>query len=52
MGIYWTVLVTVHRTDDSVIDTMEGWQLSDTTLDKIQQDVDALLNGEDDDGNA
>jgi len=52
MGIYWTVLVTVHDTDDSVIGTMEGWQLSDTTLDKIQWDVDAFINEENDDGNA
>jgi len=46
MAIYWTVKVTVHNTDDSVIGTLEGWQLSDTTLDKIQEDVNAFLEPE------
>jgi hypothetical protein len=49
MGIWWTVLVTVHDEANNVIDTLEGWQLNDTTLDKIQQDVDEVLKAKESD---
>ena len=48
MKYWWTVLVTVHDEANNVVGTMEGWQLNDTTLDKIQQDVDEFLTPEED----
>ena len=46
MSIWWTVLVTIHDKANDVVGTLEGWQLSETTLDKIQQDVDEFLKPE------
>ena len=49
MSIWWTVLVTIHDKANDVVGTLEGWQLSETTLDKIQQDVDEFLKPEEND---
>jgi hypothetical protein len=40
---WWEVKVVIHDSADKVVAELEGWQLSDTTLDKIQSDVDAVL---------
>jgi hypothetical protein len=48
---WWEVKVTIHDSANNVVAELEGWQLSDTTLDKIQLDVDALINDADDDYN-
>jgi hypothetical protein len=46
MSYWWTILVTVHDEAHNVVGTLEGWQLNDTTLNKIQQDVDEFLKPE------
>ncbi len=45
---WWEVKVIIHDSADKVVAQLEGWQLSDTTLDKIQLDVDAVLEESDD----
>ena len=42
-GYWWKVNVVIHDSADNVVAQLEGWELSDTTLDKIQLDVDDVL---------
>lgn len=49
MRYTWGVVVTINEIDDennteSVIGTMEGWQLFDTTTDAIQVDFESFID--------
>jgi hypothetical protein len=40
---WWTVKVTIRDTSNNEIATLEGWDLNDTTLDRLQIEVDEAM---------
>jgi hypothetical protein len=45
---YYTILIEVRGKDDGLIETFEGWNLNDHTLNCISDDIAELMREDDD----